>query len=58
MMTRDGGGSGGSTRAQGQDALGRVNQLFAARANKVYLMTAGLALDIKTAGARPYTDMG
>lgn len=30
-----------------RDTLGRVNQLFAARADKVYQMTAGLAVDIK-----------
>ncbi len=30
-----------------QDALGRVNQLFAARADPVYTMTAGLAVDLK-----------
>lgn len=36
-----------------QDALGRVNQLFAARADKVYQMTAGLAVDRKAMGGRP-----
>ena len=40
-----------------QDALGRVNQLFAARADRVYLMTAGLVVDVKALGARPYRDM-
>ena len=40
-----------------QDALGRVNQLFAAQAERVYLMTAGLAVDVKALGARPYRDM-
>lgn len=30
-----------------EDALGRVNQLFAARADAVYLMTAGIPLQIK-----------
>ena len=33
-----------------QDALGRVNQLFAARADRVYQMTAGLAVDLKALG--------
>ena len=37
-----------------RDALGRVNQVAASRANKVYLMTAGLALELKSLGARPY----
>lgn len=40
-----------------QDALGRVNQLFAARADKVYQMTAGIALDLKTLGGAPYKDV-
>ena len=40
-----------------QDALGRVNQLFAAQAERVYLMTAGLAVDVKELGARPYRDV-
>ena len=39
-----------------QDALGRVNQLFAARADRVYQMTAGLALDIKAMGQHQYKD--
>ncbi|MCY4155181.1 MAG: bifunctional adenosylcobinamide kinase/adenosylcobinamide-phosphate guanylyltransferase [Gammaproteobacteria bacterium] len=30
-----------------RDLLGRVNQLFAARADKVYLMVAGLPLELK-----------
>ena len=30
-----------------EDALGRVNQLFAAQADAVYLMTAGIPLQIK-----------
>ena len=37
-----------------RDALGRVNQLAASRADKVYLMTAGLALELKSLGAQPY----
>ena len=35
-----------------RDTLGRVNSLVAARADKVYLMAAGLALDLKALGAR------
>ena len=38
-----------------RDALGRVNQVAASRADKVYLMTAGLALELKSLGARPLT---
>ena len=41
-----------------QDALGRVNQLFAAKADRVYLMMAGLAVDVKALGGRPYGDVG
>lgn len=37
-----------------RDALGRVNQVAASRANRVCLMTAGLALELKSLGARPY----
>lgn len=37
-----------------RDALGRVNQLVAARADKVYFMAAGLALEMKSLGALPY----
>ena len=40
-----------------RDALGRVNQLAASRADRVFLMTAGLALDLKSLGARPYTQL-
>ena len=37
-----------------RDALGRVNQEVAARADKAYLMVAGLALEMKSLGALPY----
>ena len=40
-----------------RDALGRVNQVAASRANKIYLMTAGLALELKSLGARPYAQL-
>ncbi len=40
-----------------RDALGRVNQLAASRADRVYLMTAGLALELKSLGARPYAQV-
>ena len=40
-----------------RDALGRVNSLVAARADKVYLMAAGLALDLKALGALHLSDM-
>ena len=40
-----------------RDALGRVNQLCAARAGRVYLMVAGLALELKELGARPFGSM-
>ena len=40
-----------------RDALGRVNALAAARADKVYLMTAGLALDLTALGARRPPDL-
>ncbi len=39
-----------------RDALGRVNAAFARRADRVISMTAGLALDLKSLGARPWTD--
>ena len=38
-----------------RDALGRVNQAVAARADKVYFMLAGLALEMKSLGALPLT---
>lgn len=39
-----------------RDTLGQVNQAVASRANRVYLMTAGLTLELKSLGARPYTE--
>ena len=38
-----------------RDALGLVNQLVAAHANRVYLMVAGLALELKELNARPFS---
>ena len=40
-----------------RDALGRVNSLVASRADKVYLMAAGLALELKALGARHIEDL-
>lgn len=40
-----------------RDALGRVNQLCAARAGRVYLMVAGLALELKELSAPPFGSM-
>ena len=40
-----------------RDALGRVNSLVASHADKVYLMAAGLALNLKALGARHINDM-
>ena len=40
-----------------RDALGRVNQAVAARADKVYFMVAGLALEMKSLGALPYSSV-
>ena len=39
-----------------RDALGRVNQVAASRADRVFLMTAGLALDLKSLGTRPFAE--
>ncbi len=40
------------------DALGLVNQMVAARADRVYFMAAGLALELKALGARPLYTRG
>ena len=40
-----------------RDALGRVNSLVASRADKVYLMAAGLALELKALGAHHISDL-
>ena len=40
-----------------RDVLGRVNQLVAGRADKVYLALAGLALEMKELGARPIDEI-
>lgn len=37
-----------------RDVLGRVNQEFAAAADQVYLMVAGLAVDLTGLGAKPW----
>lgn len=37
-----------------RDSLGRVNAIFARRADRVISMTAGLALDLKALGAVPW----
>ncbi|MEE9285593.1 MAG: bifunctional adenosylcobinamide kinase/adenosylcobinamide-phosphate guanylyltransferase, partial [Dehalococcoidia bacterium] len=36
-----------------RDTLGRVNQLVARRADRVYVMVAGLGLELKALGASP-----
>ena len=41
-----------------RDIQGRVNQMFAARADRVYLLVAGLAMDLKALGAAPFTGLG
>ena len=40
-----------------RDVLGKVNQLFADRADKVYFMVAGLSLELKALGALPFTSV-
>ena len=40
-----------------RDALGRVNQLAAARAGRVYLIVAGLALELKELNAQPFSQL-
>ena len=37
--------------------LVRVNRMIASRADKVYLMVAGLALELKSFGARPFSEL-
>ena len=37
-----------------RDVQGRVNQMFAARADRAYLLVAGLAMDLKALGAAPF----
>jgi adenosylcobinamide kinase/adenosylcobinamide-phosphate guanylyltransferase len=39
-----------------RDVLGRVNQLLAARASRVYLMVAGLAIELRSLGAKSVLD--
>lgn len=39
-----------------RDMLGRVNQIFARRADHVYMVVAGLALDLRALGARHVSD--
>ena len=41
-----------------RDVQGRVNQMFAARADRAYLLVAGLAMDLKALGAVPFTSLG
>ncbi len=40
-----------------RDLLGKVNQIFAAHADRVYLMVSGLALDVKAAGGKPFAQV-
>ena len=41
-----------------RDALGRVNQIVARRADRVCLMVAGLAMELKSLGAGPAEHLG
>ena len=41
-----------------RDVLGRVNQAVASRADRVYLMVAGLAMEMNSLGALPYDSIG
>lgn len=41
-----------------RDALGRVNALIAARADRVYYLVAGLAMELKATGALPLDAFG
>jgi adenosylcobinamide kinase/adenosylcobinamide-phosphate guanylyltransferase len=41
-----------------RDALGAVNSLMARRFDRVYNVTAGLALELKSSGARPIHEFG
>jgi adenosylcobinamide kinase/adenosylcobinamide-phosphate guanylyltransferase len=41
-----------------RDALGAVNRTFAARADRVFYLTAGLALELKSLGAAPIESLG
>lgn len=41
-----------------RDALGGANREVAARADRVYYLTAGLALELKSLGARPLESFG
>ena len=41
-----------------RDVLGRANQAVASQADKVYLMVAGLALEMNSLGALPYDSIG
>jgi adenosylcobinamide kinase/adenosylcobinamide-phosphate guanylyltransferase len=41
-----------------RDALGGVNRTFARRADRVFYLTAGLALELKSLGAAPIESLG
>ena len=41
-----------------RDALGTANGIIAARADRVYYLVAGLALELKALGARPLRELG